>query len=69
MLGERARGLDPVPAFDDLPLIEKLGLRHAWGVFGPDDQRGTINFITPEARAAAAATVTEGQSRSGSTCR
>jgi len=52
----------PVPAFDDLPLIEKLGLRHAWGVFDPDDQRGTINFITPRARAAAATTVTEGRS-------
>jgi kynurenine formamidase len=37
-----------VPEFDDLPKIEKLGLRHAWGVFGDDDQLGAVNFLTPE---------------------
>jgi hypothetical protein len=37
-----------VPDFDDLPRIERLALRHAWGVFGPDDQLGAVNFLTPE---------------------
>lgn len=37
-----------LPDFDDLPLIEKLGLRHAWGVFGENDQLGAVNFLTPE---------------------
>ena len=38
---------DSLPAFDDLPILEGLGLRHAWGVFGDDDQLGTINLLTP----------------------
>ncbi|MEA2682316.1 MAG: hypothetical protein QOK05_644 [Chloroflexota bacterium] len=50
-----------MPDFDDLPILEGLGLRHAWGVFGPDDQLGTINFLTPERVAAAAARVTTGE--------
>ena len=29
-------------------MIEKLGLRHAWGVFGADDQLGAVNFLTAE---------------------
>jgi kynurenine formamidase len=32
-----------------------------WGRFGPDDQRGAINFITPGQVAAAAATVRSGR--------
>ena len=31
-----------------------------WGRWGPDDERGALNFITPQASAAAAALVTEG---------
>lgn len=50
-----------VPAFDDLPTIEKLGLRHAWGVFGADDQLGTANFLTPERVLAAAGLVRHGE--------
>jgi kynurenine formamidase len=49
-----------VPDFDELPTLEGLGLRHAWGVFGPDDQLGTINFLTPERSAAAARLVLDG---------
>jgi kynurenine formamidase len=37
-----------LPAYDELPVLEPLGLRHAWGVFGPEDQLGTINLLTPE---------------------
>ena len=43
--GDPSRSL---PAYDELPVLEPLGLRHAWGVFGPDDQLGTINLLTPE---------------------
>src|SRR5262245_4532784 len=32
-----------------------------WGRFGPRDQLGTLNWITPEKRAAAAATVRSGR--------
>lgn len=50
-----------VPAYDALPPVADTGERSSWGVFGPDDQLGTINFITPEVVSAAAATVTTGQ--------
>lgn len=32
-----------------------------WGIWGPDDQLGTLNYITPEKRAAAAALVRSGR--------
>ena len=32
-----------------------------WGRWGPDDQRGTVNLITPERRAAAGALITRGE--------
>ena len=32
-----------------------------WGRWGPDDQRGALNFITPEVTAAAASTVRSGR--------
>jgi hypothetical protein len=31
-----------------------------WGRWGPDDELGTLNLITPDVRKKAAATVTEG---------
>jgi kynurenine formamidase len=37
-----------VPDFDQLPRLEPLGFRHAWGVFGSDDELGTLNHLTPE---------------------
>lgn len=43
--GGRAGSL---PTYDELPRLEGLGLRHAWGVFGPDDELGTINLLTPD---------------------
>jgi kynurenine formamidase len=33
-----------------------------WGRWGPDDELGTLNFITPEKRVAAAATISVGES-------
>jgi kynurenine formamidase len=49
-----------LPRYADLPAFEKTGERHAWGVFGPDDQLGTINLLTPERVIAAARLVQRG---------
>lgn len=49
------------PPFDELPVIETLGLRHAWGVHGEDDQIGTVNLLTPGRVRAAAALVQTGE--------
>jgi kynurenine formamidase len=53
--------LSELPDYDDLPEIPGLGLRHAWDVFGPEDCVGSINLLTPERVAAAAALVTSGR--------
>ena len=50
-----------IPTFDELEQVAETGERSNWGVFGSDDQVGTVNFITPEAIAAATATVTRGE--------
>lgn len=52
---------DALPAYDDLPLIEGLDVRHAWDVFGRDDVLGSINLVTPERIARAAAGVITGE--------
>ncbi len=36
------------PEYDELPLIEEIAARHAWGVFGPDDELGRLNLLTPD---------------------
>lgn len=51
---------DHIPSFDELPVLEKLGLRHSWHVFGPEDNLGTANFIDSEAIVAAARLVRQG---------
>lgn len=50
-----------VSRYDDLPRLPGAGARHAWGVFGEDDELGTLNFITREARRAALATAVDGR--------
>ena len=50
-----------LPAYDDLPLNETLGMHHAWGVFGEADQLGTINLLTPEAVIVAAKEIKRGE--------
>ena len=50
-----------IPRYQDLPIIEKTGARHAWGVFGDQDELGTLNFITPDVVAAAAREVEAGE--------
>lgn len=49
------------PSYDELPLIDALGARHAWGVFGPDDELGRLNLMTADVVAAASAGVTRGE--------
>ena len=50
-----------LPSYDELPLIEGLDIRHAWDVFGRDDVLGSMNLLTDERVARAAALVTTGR--------
>ena len=50
-----------LPAFDELPIKPDLPPHSAWGVFGDDDQIGTLNLLTPERVAAAAQLVKTGR--------
>jgi len=47
------------PRYDDLPLIEKLKMRHAWDVL--DGDLGSVGLRRPEHLRAAAHSVTEGE--------
>jgi kynurenine formamidase len=49
-----------VPSYAELPQIAALGLAHAWGAFGPDDELGTINHLTAERVRDAATLVVDG---------
>ena len=42
------RQLDDLPAYRDLPAVAGAPPGSSWGVFGADDQVGTINLLTPE---------------------
>jgi kynurenine formamidase len=46
--------------FDELPRLAGSGLRHAWDVYGRDDELGTVNRITGEAVRQAACLIREG---------
>ena len=37
-----------IPRFDDLPVSPDKPPRSSWGVFGDDDEVGTVNLLTPE---------------------
>jgi hypothetical protein len=50
-----------LPSFDELPIKPDYPPHSAWGVFGDDDQIGTLNLLTPERVAAAAQLVKSGQ--------
>lgn len=54
-------GVDALPRFDDLPTLQGLGLRHAWGIWGPGDQLGTVNLLTPQRVSRAASLIRDGQ--------
>jgi hypothetical protein len=49
------------PSFAELPLIDGTTERHCWGVFGPDDEFGCLNFITEQKKADAFRSVQDGQ--------
>ncbi len=51
----------PSPKYEELPIIEATGDRHAWGVFGKHDQLGAINRLTPQRMARAASLVRNGK--------
>lgn len=42
------RGFTAFPRFDELPVFPETRERHAWGVFGEDDELGTLNHLTDE---------------------
>jgi hypothetical protein len=49
-----------LPAFAELPINPDYPPHSAWGVFGDDDQIGTLNLLTPERVAAAARLAQQG---------
>lgn len=55
--------LDPqqLPRFDDLPVRPGAPPESSWGVFGDDDQVGTLNLVGPEQVLAAARLVRKGK--------
>ena len=53
--------LERLPDFDELPINLNNPPRSAWGVFGEDDEIGTLNLLTPECVAAAARLVKTGE--------
>lgn len=47
---------DPLPSFDELPHFhEYTGC--AWGLWGDDDELGTVNLLTPDVVKAAASEI------------
>lgn len=50
-----------LPAFAELPIKPDYPPHSAWGVFGDDDQIGTLNLLTPERVTAAARLVQTGR--------
>lgn len=37
-----------IPTYDQLPINPKYPKGTAWGVWGENDNLGTLNFLTPE---------------------
>ncbi len=50
-----------LPKYSDLPMIDDAGDRYSWGLFGDDDQLGTINLLTSEAVKSSAGSVKKGK--------
>lgn len=38
-----------LPKYADLPRLDDIGANHSWGVFGPDDELGTLNLLDADA--------------------
>src|SRR5215472_2517030 len=52
--------MSELPSYQELPAAPRGG-RSAWGLFGPDDNLGLVNLLTPERVTAAARLVRTGQ--------
>lgn len=52
---------DELPHFTQLPRFGGTTERHNWGVYGPDDNLGTLNNLTPQRVAGAAAEIRTGE--------
>jgi hypothetical protein len=52
--------ISELPPFSALPLDKDGPPGNAWGLWGPNDQLGTLNLLTPETVAAAAAEIKDG---------
>lgn len=52
----------PMPTYQELPIRAGMPTGSSWGVFGEGDQRGTLNFVTPERVRQAARLVKSGES-------
>jgi kynurenine formamidase len=50
-----------LPKYRELARLDNIGANHSWGVFGPDDNLGTLNLLDERALLAAAATVRTGE--------
>ena len=50
---------DPLPSYDELPAAPEGG-RSGWGVFGPEDNVGLFNLLTPERVVEAAGLIRRG---------
>ncbi|MGH9841474.1 MAG: hypothetical protein ACREEM_22195 [Blastocatellia bacterium] len=50
-----------LPDFAELPVKSEYPPHSAWGLFGDEDQIGTLNLLTPERVAAAARLVRRGE--------
>jgi kynurenine formamidase len=50
-----------MPTYDELPIRAGAPAGAAWGVFGDDDEVGTVNLLTPERVIAAAASIRSGK--------
>ena len=49
------------PAFETLPLKEDHPPYSAWGLYGEEDELGTINLLTPEIVLAAKSEIVSGK--------
>jgi kynurenine formamidase len=50
-----------IPSYDELPVRAGAPAGAAWGVFGDDDEVGTINLLTPERVVAATSSIRTGK--------
>jgi hypothetical protein len=50
------------PSFEELPLHPNHPPYSAWGLYGEEDELGTLNLLTPEVVLAAKSEIVRGQS-------